>query len=86
MRGSLQVEVLGRVFAWLDTGNPHDLLDASSFIEAMQNRQGLYVACLEEIGYHQGRLTRDGLLAAADRMKKTEYGEYLGYLAEKVTP
>ncbi|OHD14835.1 MAG: glucose-1-phosphate thymidylyltransferase [Spirochaetes bacterium GWB1_48_6] len=80
-RGTLQVEVLGRGFAWLDTGNPSDLLSASSYIEAIQNRQGLYVACLEEIGYHQGWLSRDGLLAAADLMKKTEYGEYLAYLA-----
>jgi len=81
-RGTLQVEVLGRGFAWLDTGNPTDLLSASSYIEAIQNRQGLYVACLEEIGYHQGWLSRDGLLAAAARMKKTEYGEYLTYLAK----
>ncbi len=81
-RGTLQVEVLGRGFAWLDTGNPSDLLSASSYIEAIQNRQGLYVACLEEIGYHQGWLSREGLLVAADRMKKTEYGEYLAYLAK----
>lgn len=81
-RGTLQVEVLGRGFAWLDTGNPSDLLAASSFIEAIQNRQGLYVACLEEIAYHQGWLSKDGLIAAADRMKKTEYGEYLTYLAK----
>jgi len=81
-RGTLQVEVLGRGFAWLDTGNPTDLLSASSYIEAIQNRQGLYVACLEEIGYHQGWLSKAGLLAAADRMKKTEYGEYLTYLAK----
>jgi glucose-1-phosphate thymidylyltransferase len=80
--GKLQVEVLGRGFAWLDTGNPADLLAASSFIEAIQNRQGLYVACLEEIAYHKGWLSRAGLLAAADRMGKTEYGEYLRYLAK----
>jgi glucose-1-phosphate thymidylyltransferase len=77
----LQVEVLGRGFAWLDTGNPADLLAASSFIEAIQKRQGLYVACLEEIAYKKGWLDRAGLLAAAERMKKTEYGEYLTYLA-----
>jgi len=81
-RGTLQVEVLGRGFAWLDTGNPTDLLSASSYIEAIQNRQGLYVACLEEIAYHQGWLSKAALLAAADRMKKTEYGEYLAYLAK----
>lgn len=77
----LHVEVLGRGFAWLDTGNPADLLAASSFIEAIQKRQGLYVACLEEIAYRKGWLDRAGLLAAAERMKKTEYGEYLQYLA-----
>jgi glucose-1-phosphate thymidylyltransferase len=77
----LHVEVLGRGFAWLDTGNPADLLAASSFIEAIQKRQGLYVACLEEIAYKKGWLDRPGLLAAAERMKKTEYGEYLRYLA-----
>ena len=79
--GKLQVEVLGRGFAWLDTGNPADLLAASSFIEAIQNRQGLYVACLEEIAYHKGWLTKAALVAAAERMGKTEYGEYLRYLA-----
>ncbi len=81
-RGTLQVEVLGRGFAWLDTGNPSDLLAASSFIEAIQNRQGLYVACLEEIGYHQGWLSRENLLRDADRMGKTEYAEYLRYVAK----
>ena len=80
-RKRLHVEVLGRGFAWLDTGNPADLLAASSFIEAIQKRQGLYVACLEEIAYKKGWLDRAGLLAAAERMKKTEYGEYLRYLA-----
>jgi glucose-1-phosphate thymidylyltransferase len=77
----LHVEVLGRGFAWLDTGNPADLLAASSFIETIQKRQGLYVACLEEIAYRKGWLDRTGLLKAAERMKKTEYGEYLAYLA-----
>jgi glucose-1-phosphate thymidylyltransferase len=80
-RGELHVEVLGRGFAWLDTGRPDDLLAASSFIEAIQKRQGLYVACVEEIAFRKGWLELDGLLRAADRMKKTEYGEYLSYLA-----
>lgn len=80
-RGTLQVEVLGRGFAWLDTGNPTDLLAASSYIEAIQNRQGLYIACLEEIAHAKGWLTKDALLAAAERHKKTEYGDYLAYLA-----
>src|SRR5208337_4601454 len=80
-RGELHVEILGRGFAWLDTDKPDDLLAASSFIEAIQKRQGLYVACIEEIAFHKGWLELDGLLRAADRMKKTEYGEYLSYLA-----
>ncbi len=80
-RGALHVEVLGRGFAWLDTGNPEDLHEASAFIKTIQKRQGLYVACLEEIAFRKGWLDRAGLLRAADRMKKTEYGEYLTYLA-----
>jgi glucose-1-phosphate thymidylyltransferase len=79
--GSLHVEVLGRGFAWLDTGNPEDLHEASAFIKTIQKRQGLYVACIEEIAFHQGWLDRAGLLAAAAGMKKTEYGEYLAGLA-----
>ncbi|HAW85441.1 MAG: glucose-1-phosphate thymidylyltransferase [Spirochaetes bacterium GWD1_61_31] len=82
-QGALQVELLGRGFAWLDTGNPRDLLAASSFIEAIQNRQGLYVACLEEIAFHQGWISRSALLAAGERMQKTEYGEYLLSMAQK---
>jgi len=82
-RGELHVEVLGRGFAWLDTGNPEDLHEAGSFIRTIQKRQGLYVACIEEIAFHKGWLDRTGLLAAADRMKKTEYAEYLTYLAGK---
>jgi glucose-1-phosphate thymidylyltransferase len=79
--GCLHVEVLGRGFAWLDTGNPEDLHEASAFIKTIQKRQGLYVACIEEIAYHQGWLDRAGLLAAAAGMKKTEYGDYLAGLA-----
>ena len=78
--GKLRVEMLGRGFAWLDTGNPADLLEASSFIEAIQKRQGLYVACLEEIAYRKLWLSKEGLLAAAEAMGKTEYGEYLRFL------
>ncbi len=80
-KGTLNVEVLGRGFAWLDTGNPDDLHEASSFIRTIQKRQGLYVACLEEIAFHKGWLDRDGLLAVAQSMGKTEYGEYLSHLA-----
>lgn len=80
-RSAMQVEVLGRGFAWLDTGNPGDLMVASSFIEAIQKRQGLYVACLEEIAYRKGWLDKDSLLASASKMKSTEYGEYLRSIA-----
>lgn len=79
-RGALQVELFGRGFAWLDTGNPSDLLEAANFIETIQKRQGLYVACLEEIAYHKGWITKDKLLESAAGMK-TEYGEYLRSLA-----
>lgn len=79
-RGALQVELFGRGFAWLDTGNPSDLLEAANFIETIQKRQGLYVACLEEIAYHRGWITKDKLLESAAGMK-TEYGEYLRSLA-----
>ncbi len=81
-RGSLHVELLGRGFAWLDTGNPEDLHEASAFIKTIQKRQGLYVACVEEIAFHKGWLDKAGLLRAAERMKKTEYGEYLQGLAK----
>ena len=79
--GKLQVEVLGRGFAWLDTGNPEDLHEASAFIKTIQKRQGLYVACLEEIAYHKGWIDREMLYKAAERMKKTDYGDYLALIA-----
>ena len=78
--GKLQVEKLGRGFAWLDTGNPEDLLAASSFIEAIQKRQGLYVACIEEIAFRKGWIGAEALAAIGGGMK-TEYGEYLKQLA-----
>ena len=81
-RGELHVELLGRGFAWLDTGKPEDLHEASAFIKTIQKRQGLYVACIEEIAFHKGWIDRTGLLSRADRMKNTEYGEYLAYLAK----
>jgi len=81
--GKLHVEVLGRGFAWLDTGNPEDLHEAGAFIRTIQKRQGLYVACLEEIAFHKGWLDREALVEAARRLGKTEYSEYLQYLAER---
>jgi len=79
-RGSLQVEIFGRGFAWLDTGNPTDLLEAANFVETVQRRQGLYIACIEEIAFHKGWIGRDSLLSTASTLK-TEYGEYLRYIA-----
>jgi glucose-1-phosphate thymidylyltransferase len=78
--GRMQVELLGRGFAWLDTGNPEDLHEASAFIKTIQKRQGLYVACIEEIAYRKGWLDRAGLAAQAAALGKTEYAEYLGYI------
>ncbi|MGA2545194.1 MAG: glucose-1-phosphate thymidylyltransferase RfbA [Rectinemataceae bacterium] len=81
-RGSLRVETLGRGFAWLDTGNPDSFLEASNFIQTIQKRQGLYVACIEEIAFHKGWIDRERLIKIADSMAKTEYGRYLRFVAE----
>jgi glucose-1-phosphate thymidylyltransferase len=79
-RGRLHVEVLGRGFAWLDTGTPEDLHEASAFIAAIQKRQGLYVACIEEIAFHKGWIDRERLLRSIPSMGKTEYGVYISRL------
>ncbi|MDH3638710.1 MAG: glucose-1-phosphate thymidylyltransferase, partial [Gammaproteobacteria bacterium] len=71
------VEVLGRGFAWLDMGTHDSLLKASMFIETIETRQGLKVACLEEIAYRQGFITWDELAAQAERYGKSQYGLYL---------
>lgn len=81
MRGKLKVELLGRGMAWLDTGTHSGLLEASNFIETIQKRQGLYIACLEEIAYLKGYITTEQLLKTAEDLKKTDYGEYLFNLA-----
>ncbi|MCG2829285.1 glucose-1-phosphate thymidylyltransferase RfbA [Methanothermobacter sp. K4] len=78
----LRVELMGRGMAWLDTGTHDGLLEASSFIETIQKRQGFYIACLEEIAYNNGWITRDDLLEMAGKLEKTEYGKYLRDLAE----
>ncbi len=82
-RGDLSVELLGRGFAWLDTGTHDSLMEAGSFVQTIEKRQGLKVACLEEIGYHQGWLSRERLLAEAEALKKTGYGQYLLQLASE---
>ena len=74
---NLKVELLGRGFAWLDTGTHDSLMDAGQFIQTIENRQGLKVACLEEIAYQNGWMKKEQLLAQADLLKKTGYGQYL---------
>lgn len=76
-RGTLRVETLGRGYAWLDTGTCKSMLDASNFIYAIEERQGLQVACLEEIAWRNGWKSEADIAADADRLEGTEYGEYL---------
>lgn len=76
-RGKLKVELLGRGMAWLDTGTHRGLLDAANFVEAVQTRQGLYIACLEEIAYKQGFINKEQLIELAKHLEKVEYGQYL---------
>ncbi|NNG67953.1 glucose-1-phosphate thymidylyltransferase RfbA [Caldanaerobacter subterraneus] len=75
--GKLKVQLLGRGFAWLDTGTPDSLLEAANFIATIQKRQGLYIACIEEIAYRMGYITKEQLKELGQKMKKTEYGRYL---------
>lgn len=82
-RGKLKVELLGRGMAWLDTGTHEGLLEAANFIETVQKRQSLYIACLEEIAYHKGYIGKEQLLKTAEELKKTSYGEYLFNLAKR---
>ena len=82
-RGKLKVELLGRGMAWLDTGTHEGLLEASNFIETIQKRQGLYIACLEEIAYLKGYINDETLLKTANELKKTDYGQYLFKLVKK---
>jgi glucose-1-phosphate thymidylyltransferase len=76
-RKQLKVELLGRGMAWLDTGTHIGLLEASNFVEAIQKRQGFYIACLEEIAYHNDWIDEETVLELAETLKKTDYGEYL---------
>ena len=75
--GTLKVELFGRGFAWLDTGNCDSLLEASNFVETIQNRQGFYVACIEEIAWRNGWITDQQLLELGNNLKQTKYGQYI---------
>lgn len=76
-RKQLKVEIMGRGLAWLDTGTHESLLEASNFVETVQKRQGLYIACIEEIAYRKGYITKHQLELLAQSLLKTEYGNYL---------
>lgn len=80
-RGSLRVEMLSRGTAWLDTGTPEAMLEASAFVGSLEKRQGLMVCCPEEIAFRLGWITRHQLLALAEPLRKTQYGTYLDALA-----
>ena len=80
--GELQVSLFGRGLAWLDTGTHESLLEAANFVSIIQKRQGLYVACIEEIAYRMGYINKEQLIEIAQPMLKTEYGQYLLRVAE----
>ena len=81
-RGQLRVELLGRGFAWLDTGTHESLLQAANFVQTIEERQGLMIACVEEIAFRLGYINRDQLQSLAHGLKKTEYGRYLLHLVQ----
>lgn len=81
--GTLKVQLLGRGMAWLDTGTHSSMLQASNFVEAVQNTQGTYIACLEEIAYRQGWISADKVIELAQPLLKTGYGKYLVDIVEE---
>lgn len=83
-RGNLRVELLGSGFAWLDTGTHRSLLDAANFVETIQTRQGLCIACIEAIAYRNGFINREQLLKLAEPFSKIEYGKYLLQVADEI--
>lgn len=82
-RGDLKVELMGRGYAWLDTGTHESLLEASNYIQTIENRQGLKVACIEEIAYEMGYISKAKLIELAQPLKKNQYGQYLLRRAEE---
>ncbi|MFX1355959.1 MAG: glucose-1-phosphate thymidylyltransferase RfbA [Promethearchaeota archaeon] len=79
----LRVQLLGRGFAWLDTGTYDGLLEASNFVGTIQKRQGLYIACIEEIAYNKGYITRQDMQKIADTISNTDYGKYLKRISDE---
>lgn len=82
-RGDLKVQIMWRGMAWLDTGTPSNMLRASSFVETVQERQGLYIACLEEIAWRKGYINDKQLKESGEKLKKTDYGKYILSLLER---
>ena len=78
---NLNIEIMGRGFAWLDTGTHNSLVEATLYIKTIEDRQGLKVGCVEEIAYRMGYINREKLLRLADELIKSGYGEYLKYIA-----
>jgi len=85
-QGKLRVELLGRGFAWLDTGTHDSLLEAGTFVETIEKRQGLKIACVEEVAYRMGFIDTAKLESLAGPMKKNGYGQYLLQLAKEKAP
>lgn len=83
-RGELQVSLLGRGMAWLDTGTPEGMLKASEYVEAVQSRQGFYISCLEEVAWRRGFITTERLRQIGEELKMTDYGKYLLSLADGI--
>ncbi len=83
-KGKLKVEILGRGMAWLDTGTCSSLQKAGNFVETIQTRQGLYLACIEEIAYRKGYINKEQLLKLAEPLKNTDYGRYLISIAKEI--
>jgi glucose-1-phosphate thymidylyltransferase len=80
--GELNVQLMGRGMAWLDTGSPEGMLKAAEFVETIQSRQGFYISCIEEIAWRRGFIDVGQLLKIGQELKMTDYGQYLTSLAE----